>query len=592
MSKTAIVSVSDKTDITLLGNFLKENEYTILSTGGTAKALREAGIQVTEISDYTGMPEILDGRVKTLHPKIYGGILNRSDDLSHQEEIAQHSIVNIDLVAVNLYPFESKPSIENIDIGGVTLIRAAAKNYQDVFVLTAPKQYQEFITNTIIKKTTQELAEYRRRLATEAFRVTSQYDTLINQWFSGSTSVITKQKKSDSDIPSGYNKFIDLKYGCNPHQTEAALYVKNGDQYPFEVLNGSLGYINTLDALNSWRLVTDIKSSLDIPAATSFKHVSPAGVGLGIEIKSSEAEFLGVSEEKLAEYSPIALAYLRARNCDPKSSFGDFIAVNERVDVTLARIIKSCVTDGIIAPSYDLEAMEILEAKKGGKFVILQGNIDCLSTPQAVEWKSYSGILMKQTANNHVYTEEDFSNIVTKNSDLSEETKRDMIMSMITMKYTQSNSVGYAYNGQMIGIGAGQQSRIDCTILARRKAEVWLLRHHPEVYKFAAELPPKMKKQDKVNSIIYKIEEGEDFIPDSQQKQFFENFRQHNNINQHLILTSDGFFPFGDSINEASKIHVSHVVQPGGSIADETVIAACNSLNICMVTTGIRAFHH
>lgn len=588
MPKTAIVSVSDKTNITLLGSFLKENEYTILSTGGTAKALREAGIHVTEISDYTGMPEILDGRVKTLHPKIYGGILNRSDDPTHQDEIVHHSIVNIDLIAVNLYPFESKPGIENIDIGGVTLLRAAAKNYQDVYVLTAHEQYQDFITNTIMNKTTEELVEYRRELATEAFHVTSRYDTLINKWFLGSTSVITNQP--NTDIPSGYKKFIDLKYGCNPHQSEAALYVKNGDEYPFEVLNGSLGYINTLDALNSWRLVSDIKSSLDIPAATSFKHVSPAGVGLGVDVESSEAEFLGVSEERLAGYSPIALAYLRARNCDPKSSFGDFIAVNERVDVTLARIIKSCVADGIIAPSYELEAMEILEAKKGGKFVILQGNLDCLSTPQQVEWKTYGGLLMKQTANNHVYKEDDFTNVVTENQDLSEETKRDMIMSMITMKYTQSNSVGYAYNGQMIGIGAGQQSRIDCTILARRKAEVWLLRHHPEVYKFAAELPPKMKKQDKINSIIYKIEEGDEFIPESDQKQFFQNFRDE--YNEHLILTSDGFFPFGDSIDEASKIHVSHVVQPGGSIADETVISACDKLGVCMVTTGIRAFHH
>ena len=392
---------------------------------------------------------------------------------------------------MNLYPFESKPGIENIDIGGVTLLRAAAKNHKDVYVLTAPEQYQDFITNTIMDKNHEQLSEYRKQLATEAFRVTSRYDTLINQWFVGEDNekLDKQENETDSNLPSGYKKFIDLKYGCNPHQSEASLYVKNGDEYPFEVLNGSLGYINTLDALNSWRLVFDLKASLNLPAATSFKHVSPAGVGLGTSLNPSEAQFYGVSEDKIVDYSPIALAYLRARNCDPKSSFGDFIAVNEKVDISLARIIKSCVSDGIIAPGYDIEALEMLESKKGGKFVVLQGNPDCLTYPDEFEWKKYAGLLMKQTVNNHIYKANDFTNIVTINKTVNNTTMRDMIMSMITMKYTQSNSVGYAYNGQMIGIGAGQQSRIDCTILARRKAEVWLLRHHPSVYWVASNLP-------------------------------------------------------------------------------------------------------
>jgi len=330
---------------------------------------------------------------------------------------------------------------------------------------------------------------------------------------------------------------------------------------------------------------------MNIPAATSFKHVSPAGVGLGIPIEQDEYKFLGIKPENLEQYSPIALAYLRARNCDPKSSFGDFIAVNENVDVSLARIIKSCVADGIIAPGYQLEALEILETKKGGKFVILQGNPEINENPDEYEWKKYAGILMKQHANNHIYKEEDFTNIITKNTSVENTTLRDMVMSMITMKYTQSNSVGYAYNGQMIGIGAGQQSRIDCTVLARRKAEVWLLRHHPSIYNFADNLSPKMKKQDKINAIIHRIEEGEKFIEDISQKLFFINFMKDKE-NSHLILASDGFFPFGDSIDEASKINITHVVQPGGSIADESVISACDSLNICMIATGIRAFHH
>ena len=619
--KTAIVSVSDKTNIDMLGRFLKEYGYTILSTGGTASVLKNAGLEVTEISDYTGMPEILNGRVKTLHPKIYGGILNITENPEHQTEIQKHNITNIDLVVVNLYPFQSKPSIENIDIGGVTLLRAAAKNYKDVTVLTDPSQYNDFMEFTSkcisgleydVERDFDEvfLELYRKKLAKIAFTVTSKYDTLIKEWFSESDSDNNTTKSGNSDkstdksiddlyLQEYYEKFRDLKYGCNPHQTEAALYIrKNSDTVsasPFKVLNGDLGYINTLDALNSWKLVSEIKEATGLPAATSFKHVSPAGVAFGTEPNQSECKFLGISSDKVKKYSPIAIAYIRARNCDPKSSFGDFIAVNEKVDITLANYVKSCVTDGIIAPDYTEEALEILQRKKSGKYVILQGN---RIEKSKYDYREYGGFLMKQTANNHIYTEGEFTNIATKNTDVSSVAIRDMIMSMITMKYTQSNSVGYAFNGQMIGIAAGQQSRIDCTIMARHKAEIWFLRQHPHIYKYIAEhLDSKMKRQDKINAVIQYIDNLH--MEQTEIKNFVRFFLENNdnadisyNNKHHLILASDGFFPFSDSVQEGNKINITHIVQPGGSVADQSVVDACDTENICMINTGVRAFHH
>ena len=568
--KTALISVFDKTNVCSLANFLIKNDYKILSSGGTANILKKNNISVIEISEYTKMPEILGGRVKTLHPKIYGGILNRNNNDNDQKEIEEHSMSNIDVVAVNLYPFEKENSIENIDIGGVSLIRASAKNYNDVFILTNPLQYDEFMVN--YKKNN---LLYKKNLAKNAFMLTSNYDLLIKEW-------LDNGENKNSYVTNKYRKIQNLKYGCNPHQSDASLYTR--DEEPFIVMNGNLGYINTLDAINSWKLVNEIKRSINIPAATSFKHVSPAGVALGKRLSNDEYKFLDLkldeNKKPQINYSPIALAYLRARSIDPKSSFGDFIAVNSTVDITLANVIKGCVSDGIIAPDYDENAFEILKNKKNGNYLILKGKP---INEYEYEYREFGGVVLEQQINNHLYTKSDFNNIVTKNKNITEDIKNDMILGMITMKYTQSNSVGYVYNGQVIGIGAGQQSRIDCTILARSKAEVWLLRHHEKIYKFLEELPKTLKKQEKINSIIKEIAENYEDI-----KKYDEVIKKFNNI----ILVSDGFFPFGDSIVEASKIGVTHVVQPGGSVCDVDVTNECDTRNICMTLTNVRAFHH
>jgi phosphoribosylaminoimidazolecarboxamide formyltransferase/IMP cyclohydrolase len=587
MSKRALISVSNKSNIVQFAKYLIENDYTIISTGGTANHLRCNNIAVTDLADYTKFPEILGGRVKTLHPLVYGGILNVNDNVEHQQEMKNFDITNIDMVIVNLYPFEkvvaSTPKdeatcIENIDIGGVCLLRAAAKNYANVLVFSNSDQYLNYI-------------EFpgdvdRKKLAIKAFEVTTNYDSAINAWMSGHTGMVTRK----------YIPQIELKYGCNPHQKNAKVFVDK-DMYgyfPFKVLNGSPGYINILDAINAWNLVRDIRTSLDMDAAASFKHVSPAGVALGTPLIDFEESYFKVDKTKV---SNIAIAYLRARNCDPKSSFGDFISVNKKVDISLANIIKTCVSDGIIAPGYDPMALEILKEKKKGGFIILESIYR--AGDSTTEYKEFHGCVLSQTVNNEIINMGMLNNIVSKKKELSENVKRDMIMSMITLKYTQSNSVAYAYKGQMIGIGAGQQSRIDCVRLARMKAETWLLRRSQRVLDL--KFIDGIKKQDKINSIIQYIED--DFTPIEYNlwKQSYDQIPEpytdaeksrYVGYTDNVILASDAFFPFRDSIDKASKVGVKYVVHPGGSIADETVLKACDEYGMVLVNTNFRLFHH
>ena len=581
MNKNAIISVFDKTHILTLAKYLVKNNYNIYSTGGTANLLRSNNINVINISDYTMYPEILNGRVKTLHPKIYGGILNIRENNKHKEECSNLDIENIDLVVVNLYPFEEtirnnpdniSDCIENIDIGGVSLMRASAKNYNDVTILTSPNQYNSFMKNDFDRKL----------LALESFKLTSKYDSLISKWLS-----------NDTYITQNYEVVNNLKYGCNPYQNNATI-LKNADSdLPFKIINGNPGYINVLDALNSWALVYEIKKSLNIEASASFKHTSPAGVSIYRPLTNEEKIFYNVT----SELSNIAITYLRANNCDPKSSFGDFIAVNSNVDITLAKIIKPLVSDGIIAPSYDQEALEILKQKKKGNYIILEGNDNIINTK--VEYRQFKNCVLSQSTNNRIIDTSDLLTIVTENKLLSKEVLEDMVMALITLKYTQSNSVGYAYEGQMIGIGAGQQSRIDCVRLARMKAETWFLRHHHIMNEL--KFVDNVKRQDKVNAIISYIED--DFtkveynrwlsnFSETPRKFTQEEKRSYLDKIENVILGSDAFFPFRDSIDKASKIGVKYVVQPGGSIADENVIQACNEYNMVMINTHLRLFHH
>lgn len=581
MSKNALISVFDKSGIVDLAKYLSSINYNILSTGGTAKLLKENNINVTNISDYTGFPEILNGRVKTLHPKIYGGLLNIRDNELHNSECSELNIDNIDVVVVNLYPFSdvvsSNPKdiqkcIENIDIGGVSLLRASAKNYNDVVILSSPSQYKNFIENNFNNKS----------LALEAFKVTSTYDSLISNWLS-----------DGNYITQNYNSINTLKYGCNPYQNNARLLSNITSDIPFKILNGAPGYINILDALNAWALVFELKLSLGLESAASFKHTSPAGVAIYRELNSNELSSLSNNNN----LSNIAQTYLRARNCDPKSSFGDFISVNTNVDITLAQVIKPLVSDGIIAPSYDEDALELLKQKKKGCFIILEGNQNILN--DNIEYRQFKNCVLSQNSNFRIIDSSDLTNIVTDNKTITNIEINDMIMALITLKYTQSNSVGYAYNGQMIGIGAGQQSRIDCVRLARMKAETWFLRNHPIIQQL--KFVENIKRQNRVNAIISFIEDDFTIV---ERNRWLQNFTEEppkfslhekreylDNINN-VILASDAFFPFRDSIDKASKIGVKYVVQPGGSIGDENVIQACNEYNMVMINTNIRLFHH
>lgn len=393
-------------------------------------------------------------------------------------------------------------------------------------------------------------------------------------------------------------KEFQLKYGCNPNQKPARIYMEDGGDLPVTILNGRPGYINFLDAFNSWQLVHEIHTSLGMPAAASFKHVSPTSAAVGVPMSDTLKKACFVDDIEGLDDSPIATAYARARGTDRMSSYGDFVALSDVCDRTTAEILKREVSDGIIAPGYTDEALELLKSKKKGNYNIIR--IDADYRPAETERKQVFGVTFEQGRNNYTVSKDDFTEIVTRNRALSEEAKRDMVIALITLKYTQSNSVCYVQDGQVIGVGAGQQSRIHCTRLAGDKADFWHLRQSDKV--IGLPFREEISRPVRDNTIdVYLGDEYEDVLRDGVWETLFtekpqpftrEEQKAYLSTIRGVTLGSDAFFPFGDNIERARKSGVSYVVQPGGSIRDDNVIETCNKYDMVMVFTGMRLFHH
>lgn len=387
-----------------------------------------------------------------------------------------------------------------------------------------------------------------------------------------------------------------LKYGCNPNQKPSKIYMADGSELPITVLNGKPGYINLLDAFNGWQLVSELKKATGMVAATSFKHVSPAGAAVGKPLSDTLKKIYFVDD--LGELSPMACAYARARGADRMSSYGDFIALSDECDVCTAKMIQREVSDGIIAPSYSPEALEILKSKRKGTYNIIQ--IDPEYKPAPVETKQVYGVTFEQGRNELNITNELLNNVVTENKNIPDDKKIDLLISLITLKYTQSNSVCYVKDGQAIGIGAGQQSRIHCTRLAGNKADIWWLRQAPQVLNL--QFVDNIRRADRDNTIdVFISDEHDDVLAEGVWQNFFkvkpevftkEEQKEWLAKNTDVCLGSDAFFPFGDNIERARKSGVSYVAQPGGSIRDDNVIETCNKYSMAMAFTGIRLFHH
>ncbi|KAI9890024.1 MAG: bifunctional phosphoribosylaminoimidazolecarboxamide formyltransferase/IMP cyclohydrolase [Vezdaea aestivalis] len=490
-SKIAILSVYDKTGLLDLAKGFINNGVRLVASGGTAKLIREAGFKVEDVSELTRAPEMLAGRVKTLHPAVHAGILARNLD-SDDKDLLDQKIDKVDFVVCNLYPFQDTvakinvtiaEAVEEIDIGGVTLLRAAAKNHDRVTVLSDPTDYPEFLEELEKGDIS---TKSRKGYMLKAFEHTAAYDFAISSFF-------RERYAGDGD------QSLPLRYGANPHQKPALVHMHDSP-LPFKVLCGAPGYVNLLDALNAWPLVKELKLALGFPAAASFKHVSPAGAAIGVPLNAHEKQVYMVEDIDGLEHSQLAQAYARARGADRMSSFGDMIALSDEVDVTTAKIISKEVSDGVIAPAYSKSALEMLSKKKGGKYLVLQ--VDPNYEPPAQETRMVWGIELSQRRNDVVISPKDtFSRIITPkdHAGLSDSASRDLTVATIALKYTQSNSVCYALNGQVIGLGAGQQSRIHCTRLAGDKADIWWMRFHERTrnLKFKSGL----KRPDKSNAI-------------------------------------------------------------------------------------------
>ncbi|XP_062972170.1 bifunctional purine biosynthesis protein ATIC isoform X1 [Elgaria multicarinata webbii] len=586
----ALFSVSDKAGLVEFAKRLSSLGLALVASGGTAKALRDAGLNVRDVSDLTGFPEMLGGRVKTLHPAVHAGILARDipQDKADMDKL-DFSLVRV--VVCNLYPFVKtvaspnvtvQEAVEQIDIGGVALLRAAAKNHARVTVVCDPGDYTTVAAEMKGFSNKDTTLETRRQLALKAFTHTAQYDMAISDYFRKEYS------KGVSHLP--------LRYGMNPHQTPAQLYTLR-PKLPLSVLNGSPGFINLCDALNAWQLVKELKQALGIPAATSFKHVSPAGAAVGVLLSEEEAEVCMVHDMHRT-LTPLASAYARARGADRMSSFGDFIALSDICDVPTAKIISREVSDGVVAPGYDEEALKILSKKKNGNYCVLQ--MDPAYEPDENEIRTLFGLHLMQKRNDGVIDRSLFKNIVTKNKNLPEPAIRDLIVASIAVKYTQSNSVCYAKNGQVVGIGAGQQSRIHCTRLAGDKANHWWLRHHPRV--LSMKFKAGVKRAEISNAIDQyvtgTISEDEDLVKwkamfeevpavltEAEKKAWIEKLKG-------VSLSSDAFFPFRDNVDRAKRSGVQFIAAPSGSAADQVVIEACDELGITLIHTNLRLFHH
>ncbi|KAJ3302887.1 hypothetical protein HDV03_004459 [Kappamyces sp. JEL0829] len=587
----ALLSLSDKTGLVEFASSLHDLGFELIASGGTSKAIAAAGLPVKDVADITKAPEMLGGRVKTLHPAVHGGILSTSSDRDNQDMQAR-GYSKIDLVACNLYPFEKTiatagvtiaQAVEEVDIGGVTLLRAAAKNHERVMVVSDPADYQGLVQELKQSKASSGKAvvsqETRNKLALKAFTQTASYDQAISGYF-------RQEYAGNGDFQSL------LRYGANPHQKPAQVYSTTGP-LPFKVLAGSPGYINLLDALNSWPLVKELKTALGLPAAASFKHVSPAGAAVGLPLSAEEKLVCGVDD---LELSPLACAYARARGADRMSSFGDWIALSDVCDLSTAKIISREVSDGVIAPGYTPEALAVLVKKKGGKYTVLQ--MDPSYEPAELETRQVYGLHLSQKRNNLQVTKDMFSKIVTKHTPvLGKEIVRDLIVATIALKYTQSNSVCYAKDGQVVGLGAGQQSRIHCTRLAGEKADNWWLRHHPTVLGFA--FKQGVKRAEKANAIDNYVTDTIDdrahweslfeTVPpaftDAIKKDWIAKMSG-------LVVSSDAFFPFPDNVSRVAQSGVCTVAAPSGSVMDDVVVKTCEEKGINMVFTEYRLFHH
>ncbi|BGP21390.1 bifunctional phosphoribosylaminoimidazolecarboxamide formyltransferase/IMP cyclohydrolase [Rhodotorula toruloides] len=607
----ALLSVYDKTGLLPLAQGLADAGVRLLGSGGTAKAIRNAGMKIEDVSDITKAPEMLGGRVKTLHPAVHGGILARNIP-SDASDLEAQKIAPINVVVCNLYPFNETiarippPSIpeavEEVDIGGVTLLRAAAKNHDRVVILSDPKDYDEFLAQWKAGNG-QVSEEFRQRMAVKAFSHTAAYDTSISNYFRrqyvSADGLADAPADKKADLTERVQQ-LTLRYGANPHQKPAQAYVTEG-KLPFTVLSGSPGYINLLDALNSYALVHELSRAFtpNKAAAASFKHVSPAGAAVETKLTATDIKVFDV--DGVGELSPIASAYARARGADRMSSFGDFIALSHTCDVPTAKIISREVSDGIIAPGYEPEALDTLKKKKGGKYCVLQ--MDPSFNPGTQETRQVYGITLEQRRNDAKIDAKTFDNIVSKNKNLSPEALTDLIVATTALKYTQSNSVCFAYNGGTIGLGAGQQSRIHCTRLAGSKADAWWLRHHPRVLSF--KWRKGIKRADRSNGTDVFVT-GEIFDSDpagSERKEWESLFEQgqvpepltaeekkqwFEEIKGKVSLSSDAFFPFPDNVWRATRSGVGHFAAPSGSVMDEKVIETADESNAVYVFTNLR----
>ncbi|KAI9137441.1 bifunctional purine biosynthesis protein PURH-like protein [Paraphysoderma sedebokerense] len=587
MAPIALLSVSDKTGLVELGKDLASLGVRLIASGGTSKKLRDVGLSVSDVADITKAPEMLGGRVKTLHPAVHGGILAR-DIESDNNDLKNRGYDKIDFVICNLYPFQKTvaredvtiaQAVEEVDIGGVTLLRAAAKNHARVTVVCDPNDYAKFVQE--LKSNKGAVTEPTRQyFALKAFNHTAAYDDAISNYFRQQYGAGKSQ--------------LTLRYGMNPHQKPAQVFRTDGD-LPFTVLNGSPGFINLCDALNAWPLVKDLKKALNLPAAASFKHVSPAGAAVANPLDETEKKVYMVED---LELTPLATAYARARGADRMSSFGDFVALSDVCDVPTARIISREVSDGVIAPGFEDAALEILKKKKGGKYCILQ--IDPSYEPQETESRQIYGLTLQQKCNDAKIDKELFKNIITKNKDLSESAIRDLIVATIALKYTQSNSVCYAKNGMVVGLGAGQQSRIHCTRLAGDKANNWWLRFHPNVLNM--QFKKEVKRADKSNAIDLYVTGlvGEGASLSAWQSSFTtpppllsesEKLDWLSKLTD-VSISSDAFFPFADNIHRAKQSGVKYVAAPLGSVSDDIVIQTADEYGMVMAGTSLRLFHH
>ncbi|EEC10490.1 aminoimidazole-4-carboxamide ribonucleotidetransformylase/IMP cyclohydrolase, putative, partial [Ixodes scapularis] len=579
----AILSVSNKAGLLDLAKKLQQAGLRLVASGGTAKAIREIGLPVKDVSEITGAPEMLGGRVKTLHPAVHGGILARKID-SDLADMNRQGYEFVSVVVCNLYPFVeaiSKPNttvaeaVEQVDIGGVTLLRAAAKNHERVTIICDPNDYDVVAKEMLSSPTRQTSLETRRRLAVKAFLHTAQYDAAISDYF---------RKQYLAGVAH-----LPLRYGTNPHQTPAQLCTSL-PRLPLSV------YVVKGPRLRRCGFPAVCAEVDPLCPCLNAAHVH-AGAAVGNPLTRDEAKLCMV-DDLFDSLTPIATAYARARGADRMSSFGDFLALSDECDAVTAKIVSREVSDGVIAPSYSAEALEILRKKKGGNYCVLQ--MDPTYEPTLMESRTLFGLTLEQRRNDAKIDPSLFTQIVSKNKDLPESAVRDLIVATIALKYTQSNSVCYAKDGQVIGIGAGQQSRIHCTRLAGDKANNWWLRQHPNL---KAMVFKKGVKRAEISNII-DVYVGGVFGQDMPLEQY------HNSVENPLpqlteaekkdwiskisgvALSSDAFFPFRDNIDRARQSGVQYIVSPGGSTNDQGVIEACDEYGITLIHSGLRLFHH